>query len=154
MWLGLGLDGVPQSLVIGAGFMSSLAAYSAGGAEATFADAVPYTLVAGVFLSNFPEAMSSSVGMRAQGWSVGRVLFMWTALLVVTALATGVGYLLGEAVSHETLVAIEGVVAGAALTAVMATMVPEAVHLAGSGRRVGLVTLVGFLAAASFKLLE
>ena len=49
---------------------------------------------------------------------------------------------------------VAGGLVGAALTAVMATMVPEAVHLAGSGRRVGLVTLVGFLAAVSFKLLE
>ena len=92
--------------------------------------------------------------MRAQGWSTARVLGMWTLLLVLTSLATAAGFVMGEAVSHTGLVAIEGVAAGAALTAVVATMIPEAVHLAGSGRRVGLATLAGFLAAVSFKLLE
>jgi hypothetical protein len=33
-------------------------------------------------------------------------------------------------------------------------MIPEAVHPVGSGRRSGLVTLLGFLAAVSLKLLE
>jgi CRP-like cAMP-binding protein len=154
VWLGLLLDGVPESLVIGAGFMGMLTAQLAATGSVAFAEVVPYTLVAGVFLSNFPEAMSSSLGMRAQGWSVARVLGMWTLLLVLTSLATAAGFLMGQSVSHNGLVAIEGVAAGAALTAVVATMIPEAVHLAGSGRRVGLATLGGFLAAVSFKLLE
>ena len=38
------------------------------------------------------------------------------------------------------------------LTTIAPTMIPEAVHLAGSGARVGLATLV--LVAISFKLLE
>jgi len=154
VWLGLLLDGVPESLVIGAGFLGMLSARAAAGGGVEFAEVIPYTLVAGVFLSNFPEALSSSIGMRAQGWSTLRVLSMWTLLLVLTSLATGAGYLLGEVLHHEQLVAIEGVAAGAALTAVVATMIPEAVQLAGSGRRVGLATLLGFLAAVSFKLLE
>jgi hypothetical protein len=33
-------------------------------------------------------------------------------------------------------------------------MIPEAVHLAGSGSRVGLATLFGFLSAVCFKVLE
>ena len=56
-----------------------------------FAEVVPYTLIAGLFLSNFPEALSSSVGMAQQGWSHTRVLTMWTVLVVVTALGAGVG---------------------------------------------------------------
>lgn len=154
VWLGLLLDGVPESLVIGAGFATLLAAQAAAGEAVTFASVIPYTLVAGVFLSNFPEALSSSLGMRAQGWSVGRVLSMWLLLLAVTAVATALGSRLGTSVSHDLLVAIEGLAAGAALTAVTATMIPEAVHLAGSGGRVGLATLAGFFAAVSFKLLE
>ena len=154
VWLGLLLDGVPESLVIGAGFMGMISARLSESGGVSFAEVVPYTLVAGVFLSNFPESMSSSLGMRAHGWSKTRVLSMWTLLLVLTSLATAAGFLMGEAVSHTGLVAIEGFAAGAALTAVVATMIPEAVHLAGSGRRVGLATLAGFLAAVSFKLLE
>jgi hypothetical protein len=49
---------------------------------------------------------------------------------------------------------VEGVAAGAMLTANAATMIPEAVHLAGSDSRVGLATLFGFLSAVCFKVLE
>ncbi len=47
----------------------------------------------------------------------------------------------------------EGLAAGAMLTMIAAAMIPEAVHL-GNANAVGLSTLVGFLAAISFKLLE
>ena len=40
------------------------------------------------------------------------------------------------------------------ITTIVSTLIPEAVHLAGSGSRVGISTLVGFFAAVSFKLLE
>jgi hypothetical protein len=52
------------------------------------------------------------------------------------------------------LVAVEGIAAGAMLTTIASTMIPEAVHLSGSSSRSGLATLAGFLAAAAFKLLE
>ena len=74
--------------------------------------------------------------------------------MVVTAIGAAVGYALGEVLGHTTLVAVEGVAAGAMLTMISATMIPEAVHLGGSSRRVGLATLIGFLAAIAFKLVE
>lgn len=154
VWLGMLIDGVPESIVIGSGLVGLLSAQIAAEGTVHFADVVPYTLIAGLFLSNFPEALSSSVGMQAQGWRPGRVFSLWVALLVVTAVGAGVGYLLGEAVPHVALVAVEGVAAGAMLTMLSATMIPEAVQLSGSGTRVGLATLLGFLAAISFKLLE
>ena len=92
--------------------------------------------------------------MEAQGFSRGRVLGMWLALMAITAVGAGLGFAVGDAVSHELLVAIEGLAAGAMLTTIASTMIPEAVHLSGSGSRVGLATLLGFLVAASFKLLE
>ena len=83
-----------------------------------------------------------------------RVLSMWSALMVITAAGAGVGYAIGGAVPHYALIAIEGVAAGAMITTIVSTMIPEAVHLAGSESRVGISTLVGFFAAVSFKLLE
>lgn len=154
VWLGILIDGIPESIVIGAGLFGLLTAQLAAGADVAFADVVPYALIAGLFLSNFPEALSSSLAMRAQGFETRRIYLMWGSLTVITALGAGVGFLLGEAVTHTTLVAIEGLAAGAMLTTIASTMIPEAVHLAGSGARVGLATLVGFLAATAFKLLE
>jgi CRP-like cAMP-binding protein len=154
VWLGLLIDGVPESIVIGSGLMGLVALHLEASGGVGFAEVVPYTLIAGLFLSNFPEALSSSVAMRAQGMGAGRVLGMWTALLGITALGAGIGYAIGGAVPHVALVVVEGLAAGAMLTTIASTMIPEAVHLSGSSARAGLATLAGFLAAVTFKLLE
>jgi CRP-like cAMP-binding protein len=156
IWLGILLDGVPESFVIGTGLLALLQAKVAAGIATdsiSFAAVVPFTLIAGLFLSNFPEAMSSSVGMKAQGMSTRRILFLWGSLTVMTAVGAGFGYLVGEAMPPELVVGIEGLAAGAMLTMIAATMLPEAVHL-GGGNVVGLSTLAGFLAALMFKVFE
>lgn len=154
IWLGLLLDGIPESFVIGASLLATLAAKRAAGiTELGFFDVLPYTLIAGLFLSNFPESMSSSVGMQKQGWSKGRVFGMWFGLMIITAAGSGVGYWLGDYASETLLLGIEGLAAGAMLTMIASTMLPEAVHLGGP-TGTGLGTLSGFVAAVSFKLLE
>ena len=104
-------------------------------------------------IANFPEAMSSSIGMKKQGWGNFRVFMMWFSLMVLTSIGAGMGYWLGDSLDHGVLVLIEGLAAGAMLTMIAAAMIPEAVHLSGS-RITGLSTLAGFLAAVAFKLLE
>jgi CRP-like cAMP-binding protein len=153
IWLGILLDGIPESFVIGAGFLAVLSARLATGATPGLLEVVPYTLIAGLFLSNFPEAMSSSVGMRSFGLGAARILFLWTTLMVITALGAGVGFLLGERIPHTAVVGVEGMAAGAMLTMIASTMIPEAVH-EGGANVVGLSTLTGFLASVAFKLLE
>jgi len=152
IWLGILLDGIPESFVIGAGFLALLTARLQTGTP-SFLDVVPYTLIAGLFLSNFPEAMSSSVGMQSQGWGVPRILVLWSSLVVVTALGATLGYGIGAEVSPLFVVGIEGLAAGAMLTMIAQTMLPEAVHLGGPNI-VGMSTLAGFVSAVAFKLLE
>ena len=155
IWLGILLDGIPESFVIGSALVVSVAtAISQSGADSvTFVSIFPYTLIAGLFLANFPEAMSSSIGMKKQGWSNSRIFLMWFSLMVLTAIGAGVGYWLGGSVDHGIVILIEGLAAGAMLTMIAAAMIPEAVHLGGSSVT-GLSTLSGFLAAIAFKLLE
>lgn len=153
IWLGILLDGIPESLVIGAGMLGLLGATLAASGEVGFLDVVPFTLVAGLFLSNFPEALSSSANMLDLGWRRGHIFLMWFALMLVTALGAGLGYLLAGVLDHTWLSFFEGLAAGAMLTMIAAAMIPEAV-LMGSGNSVGLSTLAGFLAAVLFKLLE
>lgn len=152
VWLGILLDGIPESIVIGAGLFIVIAAHSAPD-SLRFVHVIPYTLIAGLFLSNFPEALSSSANMLTGGWSRLRIFLMWFALMVVTAVGAGLGYLLAGVLSETWLVFAEGVAAGAMLTMIAAAMIPEA---AAHGRpnEVGLSTLAGFLAAVLFKLLE
>ena len=54
----------------------------------SFVNIVPFTLIAGLFLSNFPEALSSSANMKKQGWGEKRIFWMWFSLMVVTAIGS------------------------------------------------------------------
>ena len=130
IWLGLLLDGLPESLVIGA-----------------TADALRVSFIVGIFLSNYPEALSSSVGMREQEFRWRTIALLWGSVVVVT----GVGAALGSVVFLEAPAAafsvVEGMAAGAMLTVITQTMMPEALHR--SGGFVGLAALVGFLITTS-----
>ena len=138
IWLGILLDGIPESLVIG----SSLIHHRH----------VSFSLIAGLFLSNYPEALSSSVGMRQQGMSFARVLFMWTSLMVLTGIGAALGSVFFVGAAPYTFALVEGIAAGAMLTMIAQTMAPEAYLKAGPVA--GMSTLVGFLAAIFFKTLE
>ena len=150
IWLGILLDSIPESFVIGASFLALL---STKGLDSSFYELLPYTLIAGLFLSNFPEALSSSVGMKKQGMKTLNILLLWGSLVLITGLGSSLGYLISDSLAHHQLVAIEGLAAGAMLTMIISAMIPEAVHLGGE-KSVGFSTLIGFLSALSFKLLE
>ena len=151
VWLGILLDGIPESLVIGFGFLTLLGTRLAASGDVSFADVIPYTLVAGLFLSNFPEALSSSAAMRHQEWRTNTIFNLWFSLMVITTLGAGLGYIIGGSLPHAWLVLAEGLAAGAMLTMIASTMIPEAVH-SGNPPAVGLGTLAGFLGALLFKL--
>jgi zinc transporter ZupT len=153
IWLGILIDGIPESFVIGSGLLVLLQSKAQLLGSLSFGDVVPYTLIAGLFLSNFPEALASSANMRLQGWGKRRIFLLWFSLMVITAAGAGGGFLLADTLSHAWFSLAEGLAAGAMLTMIAAAMIPEAVHM-GKANVVGLSTLAGFLAAISFKLLE
>jgi zinc transporter, ZIP family len=106
---------------------------------------VGVAVVTAVFLSNVPEAMAASTGLRAAGQSRGHVLGVWTLVTVAGTVAAALGYgLLGDA-DPRSVAATQAFAAGAILTMLADTMLPEAVEHAG--RLVGLVTALGFVAA-------
>ncbi len=153
IWLGLLIDGIPESFVIGAGFLALLSAKLGAGVEPGFSEVLPYTLIAGLFLSNFPEALSASLGMKKSGMSTTKILMMWMSLVLIIAVGSLAGYFIGSSIPHVAEIGIEGLAAGAMLTMIAQTMIPEAVHLGGA-KVVGLSTLVGYLSAVAFKLFE
>ncbi|MFE7869587.1 ZIP family metal transporter [Micromonospora humida] len=125
------LDGVPESVVIGASLL-------AGGP-------VSLVTVAAVFLSNVPEGLSSAAGMRRAGRSRRYVFGLWTAIALVSGLAALLGNTLLGGAPPELLATITALAAGAILAMITDTMVPEAfedAHLL-----VGLITVLGFLTA-------
>jgi CRP-like cAMP-binding protein len=153
IWLGILIDGIPESIVIGAGLADLLVERAHIVEQLRFLHIIPYTLIAGLFLSNFPEALSSAANMRKQGMGNKKIMFMWTSLMILTGIGAGLGFLLGGILPLTWIVFTEGGAAGAMLTMIASAMIPEAVHL-GSPHAVGLSTLSGFLSAIVFKLLE
>jgi len=137
IWMGIMLDGIPESIVIG----SSLLLHPT----------MSMSLLAGLFLSNFPEALSSSVGMKKQKMSNMKILMMWTSIMIVTGLGAFFGNIFFENVSPTMFALVDGLAAGAMLTMIAETMVPEAFHIGGTVT--GLSALAGFLATLLFKVL-
>merc|ERR1719262_2165454 len=113
--------------------------------------------VIGVFLSNLPESMSSSGTMKAHGMRTKYILAMWWTITLTMAIGAGLGAALFPPDASEnpdlvmTIAAVEGLAAGAMLTMIAQTMMPEAFEQGGDV--VGLSCLAGFLCASSVKLL-
>ena len=126
IWLGLLLDGIPESLVIGA---------TAGAIQVSF--------IVGIALSNYPESLASSVGMREQAFSWLNISLLWGTVILVTGLGAAAGSVVFEQAPDQAFAIVEGLAAGAMLTVITQTMMPEA--LQRSGGFVGLAALAGFL---------
>jgi len=137
IWLGILLDGIPESLVIGASMIHNH---------------ISISLIAGLFLSNFPESLSSSIGMQDQAYSRRKIFLMWTSLMIFTGIGAFFGNLFFVEAPPFTFAVANGLAAGAMLTMIAETMLPEAFYKGGA--ITGFSTLMGFLAAIFFKTLE
>jgi ZIP family zinc transporter len=129
--LGTVLDGVPESMVIGLTILQ-------GGA-------VGAAYLAAVFISNLPEAISSTAGLVSGGWKKARVLWMWVAIALISGLASLAGYGLFQNASPDVVAFVLAFAAGAILTMLADTMMPEAFE--HGGKLVGVVTTLGFAVA-------
>jgi ZIP family zinc transporter len=127
------LDGIPESVVLGVGLLSG--------------NGVGTAMLAAIFLSNFPEGLSSAAGMKAAGRSKAYVFGLWSIIVALSALASLAGAaLLGDA-SPQVLATVNAVAAGALLTMVVNTMIPEAV--AAEHNATGFLAVAGLLVAFS-----
>ena len=131
--LGALLDGIPESAVIGISLV--------GG------EGVSVVMVVAVFLSNVPEALSATTGLKAAGRSAKFVMVLWSGVAAVSALAAMIGYTAMSDASCDAVALIQGFAAGAILTMLANTMFPEA--YGNGGREVGLVTVLGFIVASA-----
>ena len=136
--LGIVLDGIPESIVIGLTLLE-------GGS-------VSVAILVAVFLSNLPEAIGATSGLAVAGWRSRRILTLWGIVILVSALSALAGYgLFGDA-SPDTVAFVLAFAGGAILTMLAETMIPEA-YLRG-GKAVGLVTTFGFAVAFGVSALD
>jgi ZIP family zinc transporter len=129
--LGTVLDGIPESVVIG---MTLLGGGGVGAA-----------IVAGVFVSNLPEAMAASSSLSRTGVAWPRIMAMWLVIVLASGLAAAVGFVALADANRAVGAFILAFAGGAILTMLASTMMPEAYK--HGGEIVGIVTALGFAAA-------
>jgi zinc transporter, ZIP family len=136
--LGIVLDGIPESAVIGLGLLEGTG--------------VSVAVIAAVFLSNLPEAIAATTGLAAGGWARGRILGLWTLVALIGGLASLLGYAVFDSAGPGALAFVLAFAGGAILTMLADTMMPEAFE--HGGKLVGLVTTLGFGLAFALTMLE
>jgi ZIP family zinc transporter len=129
--IGARLDGIPESVVLGLSLL--------GG------NGIGIPVLAAIFISNLPEGLSSAAGMKHNGRSARYVFGVWVGVAVASGAAGLRGCLLLQGAPNGLVAAITALAAGAILTMVADTMIPEAferTHLYA-----GLIATLGFLTA-------
>jgi ZIP family zinc transporter len=92
-----------------------------------------------VFISNLPEAIVATTGMRSGEWSRTKILLLWLGIAVVCASASAAGYSLFSDLSPLWLSFVQTFAAGAILMMLANTMIPQAYDHAGKHAGVSLV---------------
>ncbi|CCD91617.1 putative integral membrane protein [Bradyrhizobium sp. ORS 375] len=127
------LDGIPESIVLGLGLLAG--------------NGISLAMLAAIFLSNLPEGLSSALGMKAAGRSRSYIFGLWAAIAVLSALASAIGAAAFGGAPPQLVAAVNAVAAGALLTMVVNTMIPEAVK--GDRNLTGSLVVLGLLVAFS-----
>ena len=126
--LGSVLDGIPESIVLGLSIVH-------GGA-------VGIAMLVAVFISNLPEAIGATSGLLKSGWRRWPIIGMWALVVVVSGLASLAGFALFDTASPDVVAFTLSFSAGALLTMLADTMMPEAYDDAGP--LAGIITTLGF----------
>ncbi|PWA08741.1 ZIP family metal transporter [Flavobacterium laiguense] len=138
MVLAIILDGIPESIVIGLGLFE-------GGT-------ISLAMLAAVFISNLPEAIAGSSGMKSDGWSRKKITLLWFFIVLVCSLATVAGFSLFTTTSEKWLSFIQAFAGGAILMMLANSMIPEAYE--HGGKHAGVATVLGFFLSISIIILE
>ena len=131
IFLGTLLDGVPESFVLGVSI-------ALGGS-------VSLAFLAAVFVSNLPEAIAATGSMRAAGRESGHIVLIWGWVVLASAVAAAAGYLVVTNVPGVDGAFAQAFAAGAVLTMLADSMMPEAFEHGGPAA--GLFTVMGFIVA-------
>jgi ZIP family zinc transporter len=136
--LGIILDGIPESLVLG------LTVLEAGTVSAA--------LLVAVFLSNLPEAIAASTALSRAGRSPMRIMRFWVLVALGFGLTALLGYVVLDGASPRAVAIVLAFAGGAVLTMLANTMMPEALHY--GGKLAGVMTTLGFALAFGISSLQ
>ena len=132
------LDGLPESMAIGL--------LVASGGKLSLAT------IAAIFISNIPEALSSTAGMRRAGHSGWFILRLWGGIAVLSGVFAIIGAVFFGSAPEHIKALITCVAAGGIFAMLVETMIPEA--FAETHELSGLITAFGFMVAVAMQALE
>ena len=125
------MDNIPENMALGISLVT-------GGA-------VNVVLIAAIFISNFPEGLASTHGMKANGRSKKYILFLWSIAVVIGTISTAIGFAVLSKTSPAIISVAISFAAGAILVMLAESMIPEAFEEGGS--KIGLAAMAGFVIA-------
>ena len=123
------IDGIPESIAIGITIIT-------GGA-------VSVATVVAIFISNIPEGLSSTAGIKSAGWNFRSIFGMWLLITVVSGLASLAGYTVFSQLPSSITSLTLALAAGGILAMLVDTMIPEA--FSETHDLAGLITVLGFI---------
>lgn len=129
--LGAILDGIPESIVVGLSLLSG--------------KGVNLVTVLAIFISNVPEGLSSASGMKNAGRSRKYVFTLWFSITLISGFASYCGFAFFGELSKGAVALTTGISAGAILSMIVDTMIPEAHEK--QHEYTGILSVIGFLSA-------
>jgi len=130
--LGAILDGIPESVIFGI--------------QIATGQPITVAFLAAVIVSNVPQALAPSADLKADGWSIWRMMAMWGTVVLACGVAAAAGYFVATTLHAEDMGAVAAAIAAGGLLAMLTdSLVPFAYEKGGIGA--GLATVVGFVAA-------
>lgn len=127
--LGALLDGIPEAAAIGVSM--------------TEGKGVAMVTVLAVFLSNIPEGLSSSAGMKKDGKSAFFIFSLWIFITVILSISAYLGLSILGQLGGAYIAFSLSLAAGAILVMIIQTMIPEAFE--GMHQITGPIAALGFL---------
>lgn len=129
--LGTVLDGIPESAVLGMSLVTG--------------NGVSAALLAGIFASNMPESLASTIAMHDGGMRRTTIRMIWWGTVFISGVAAALGFALVDGQPSFTGALMQAFAAGALLTMIADELAPEAYDR--SALYSGPATAAGFLVA-------
>lgn len=120
------IDGIPESIAI---------TLITGGT-------ISIATVVAIFISNIPEGLSSTAGLKDTGWNLKSIL-MWLAIVIISGISSLLGYSVISQFPDVILSFTLALAAGGILAMLVDTMIPEA--FSETHDTAGLITVLGFI---------
>ena len=113
--IGMVIDGVPESIAVGLTLHTATIGVSGA-------------LVGSIFISAVPEAIGIAAAMLAGGLALGGILLRFSAIVVLGAIFSALGFTVLVNASDSMQAIIQSIAAGALLVVVINEMIPIAVR--------------------------